>query len=174
MFSCEADCSSDLEEVCGSDSVTYSSRCELEKHNCQNNLSLTVKHMGTCHSELLNTHIMVAFLSILTFLGCKRKREENNQLKASTTGYASHLRQIVNLLSECEEYMSMGFSKTSNIPYPFQPECSEDDSNDYALYQYNQFCDMYWCSTPEGKLIEGTYQLDKDQVNCEKALGKYA
>ncbi len=172
MFSCEADCSSNLEEVCGSNSVTYSSQCELEKHNCQNDLNLTVKHMGKCHSELLNTHMHGRNLSILSLLGCNRKREENADLKASIKTYRSHLKHIKNLLSECTEYMSLRFLETSDIPYPFEPECSEDDPNDYALYQYNQYCDMYWCSTTEGKLIEGTYQLDK--VNCEKALGRYA
>ncbi len=45
------DCIADSGEVCGSDSITYTSQCELNRQNCLNGRNVTISYDGICYSK---------------------------------------------------------------------------------------------------------------------------
>ncbi|XP_063584887.1 agrin-like isoform X3 [Penaeus indicus] len=48
--SCDYGCPENYDPVCGSDGVTYSNLCELERANCQSDEEITVAYSGECKS----------------------------------------------------------------------------------------------------------------------------
>ena len=51
LHSCEFNCDNDTETVCGSDSNTYVSACELRKKNCLDITNIYIKHYNRCTSR---------------------------------------------------------------------------------------------------------------------------
>lgn len=50
-LSCPKACAEIYKPVCGSDKVTYSNKCEMERAGCKKGIVLTVAHNRPCGSE---------------------------------------------------------------------------------------------------------------------------
>lgn len=133
--SCEFNCDSDTETaVCGSDSNTYASACELKKKNCLDITNIYVKHYNRCKS-------------------CQDFEEE--EVSSST-----HFEELIALLNKCRAGTA---TVPDLLGYPSHgsPKCSSDNTDLFEPLQENQYCLAYWCSTRDGDLIPGTLHYAK-------------
>ncbi|XP_078366608.1 agrin-like isoform X4 [Oculina patagonica] len=53
---CAQGCPKKIDQVCGSDNVTYDNKCSLEKAACENNKEITIVKQGRCEEPQPTTH----------------------------------------------------------------------------------------------------------------------
>ena len=173
LFSCSTcNCSSSnvSSPVCGSDGLTYSDECALQRKNCIENRRIVVKSIGRCPFSKCTCSIILFYTENLTFLlllitDCTKERETINGSPIST----DHLRL---LLANCPTRKA---KIQDLLQYPFVPTCSNDDPTLYAPVQHlsKKYCPIngvYWCSTPDGVAIESSLSWGH-QPDCGSRKG---
>lgn len=139
--SCEFNCDNDTKTVCGSDSNTYVSACELRKKNCLDITNIYIKHYNRCTS-------------------CQ-------DFKVKEVSSSTHFEELILLLNKCRAGTA---TVPDLLGYPSygSPKCSSDNTDLFEPLQENRYCLAYWCSTRDGDLIPGTLHYAKIP-DCKKS-----
>ncbi|CAC5359977.1 unnamed protein product [Mytilus coruscus] len=140
---CKIKCSNKQRRpVCGSDGITYASKCDLTKAKRCEKRQVSIQKKGKC------SEVMVLLFCLLT---TNAKTDKGDKRSKSST----------KCQQERTEAQKIARRPTAGI---FIPECKKDGS--YVDVQCHAATNYCWCVTKEGKPISGT-SLQGKKPSCK-------